>query len=121
MIRELLEDEVEFSIECLPEDASIEGNCSAIDRLTDQCVERWIRRELEQGNLWAWCCVRVVARWRGFEGEDFLGCCSYRNEKEFRHPEGYFPQMRDEALRRLNEVVAQTDGRLAPLRARGPA
>lgn len=121
MIRQLDENEVEFAIECHPEHEPIEGNCSAIDRLTDQRVERWIRRELAQGNKWAWCIVRVVARWRGFEGDDCLGCCSYRSEKEFRHPEGYFPQMRRGALRRLNEVVAQTDEKLVPLRAGGRA
>lgn len=117
MLRELTEEEVEFSIQCLPEEASIEGNCSAIDELTDRRVKRWIERQLEQGNDWAWCCVRVVARWEGFEGDDYLGCCSYRSEKEFRHPSGYFPQMREEALRRLNERIAETETTLAAIRS----
>ena len=115
MVRPLTADEVEFAIEVHPEDAPIAGNCSAIDAETDSATEAWITDQLEQGNAWAWCCVRVVARWEGFEGDDWLGCCSYESEATFCEPGGYFGDMLARALEALNETVATTEWTLAKL------
>src|SRR5438876_910237 len=103
MVRALTEREVEFLLECQPEEASIEGNCSAIDDETDAETEQWIRAGLDRGNEWAWCYVMVRARWNGFEGWDSLGCCSYLSERDFRDG-GYYEDMRRAALAHLNEV-----------------
>ena len=74
----LTEEEVSFRIECSPEEIGIEGNYMASgDDAADKAVEDDILRQLEEGNEWAWCCVRVVAEWEGMEGHDFLGCCSF--------------------------------------------
>jgi len=115
MVRKLTADEVEFSLECHPEDIPIEGNASAIDEETDAETEGWIRDQLEAGNEWAWCRVRVVARWDGFEGDDWLGGCSYRSEADFRQPGGYFDDMKAIALDQLNQVIAQTANTLEQL------
>ncbi len=106
MIRELTADEVSFHIETFPEDVPIRGNCSAVDEETDKKAEQWIRNQLRRGNEWAWCRVRVVAHWKGVEGDDHLGCCSYRSEKDFCAPDGYLPQMKVEALANLNAALA---------------
>jgi hypothetical protein len=105
---------VDFVLICQPEDISIEGNASAIDPDTDAEVEGWIRDQLEQGNEWAWCCVVVKALWESFEGWDCLGCCSYESEQAFRE-DGYFEDMKAEALSHLNHVVAETAQTLLPL------
>jgi hypothetical protein len=104
----LTEDEVEFELRCEPEDIPFVGNCSAIDDETDRQAEEWILEQLESGNQWAWCCVVVTARWEGFEGRASLGGCSYRSEKDFRCPGGYFDDLRVEALDDLNARIAQT-------------
>jgi hypothetical protein len=52
----------------------------------------------------------VIARWTGpdgreFLGDDYLGCCSYESEEDFRAPGGYFDDMKRAALDELNEKV----------------
>jgi hypothetical protein len=106
MVRKLTEAEVEFRLECLPEDASIKGNCSAISPEEDSKAEKWIEDQLESGNEWAWCTIRVSAHWNEFEGDDYLGCCSYRSEADFKQPGGYYDDMKAEALAELNRKVS---------------
>ena len=107
MIRKLTEDDVEFHIQISPEYIPIHGNVSAIDDETDARVEADIRRELANGNEWAWCVVRVTARWADYEGHAYLGGCSYADEETFRHPDGYYPQLQAEALEELNSIVVK--------------
>lgn len=104
-------DDVEFSIECLPEDAPIKGNCSAIDPETDARTEAWIKRELESGNQWAWCTVRVVGTYEGLEADDYLGGCSYADEADFKNG-GYYDDMRQTVLDALNENLERLEARL---------
>lgn len=114
-VRELREDEVRFVVECSPEDMPYKGNCSCIDEETDRETETWIRNELRRGNEWAWCCVRVVAQWKGHEGDAYLGGCSYRSEEEFTQPGGYYDDMRGEALANLNAKLAALGRDLAEI------
>lgn len=116
-VRELTADEVVFVLECHPEDTPLRGNCSAVSDVYDEKVERWIRRQLADGNQWAWCSVVVRARWCEFDGADSLGCCSYRSEADFKQSGGYFDDMKVEALAALNEAVQDSAGRLWPLLA----
>jgi hypothetical protein len=115
-VRPLTEADVTFSIECEPEDVPIEGNCSAIDEKTDRRVANWIRKQLDRGNEWAWCHVIVRARWNGIEGSDALGCCSFRSQEEFTQPDGYYPQMKKEALADLNRNVEALETKLSTIR-----
>lgn len=101
----LTEKDVEFSVECYPEDITIEGNASAIDDETDEKVIQWIKSELESGNEWAWCRVEVRAVWEGIEGVDHLGGCSYRSRENFMEPNGYYDDMKAVALGELNREV----------------
>lgn len=105
-LRELTVADVKFTLECLPEDASIEGNASARDPETDRETERWIRKQLASGNEWAWCTAKVVCSWEGFHAAEYLGCCSYESEQDFRDG-GYFSDLCKETLARLNEQIAQ--------------
>lgn len=82
--RKNLEKGFTFEVVCHPEDIPYRGNCSAIDPETDAATEAWIKKELESGNLWAWCCVEIRATKGGITGVDYLGACSYRSEKTFR-------------------------------------
>ena len=116
-MRQLPPGEVVFTLECEPEWASIEGNCSAIDDETDKEVEDWIRDQLSRGNEWAWCSVVVRARWNGFEGSDCLGRCSYVCEADFRAG-GYFDDMKAAALAELNRHIQATAQRLEELEER---
>jgi hypothetical protein len=59
--------------------------------------------------------VRLTARWAGYEGYDYLGGCSYGSEEQFKHPDGYYPDMKARALENLNEIVAAHARNLEPL------
>jgi hypothetical protein len=113
-MRALRKSQVTFEITCEPEHIPYEGNCSAIDETTDRETEDWIARQLESGNEWAWCCVKVVARWKSFEGVDYLGGCSYLSEANFIECNDYFSSMKDEALADLNRTIAALRADLCP-------
>lgn len=114
VLRDLREDEVEFEIELLEEDVPVRGNFASDEPEEDRKMEDEILRRLEAGDQWAWCCVKVVARWNGFEAFDILGCCSYESEKDFKR-DGYWEDMKAEALRELNEEVRAAFDRIDPL------
>ena len=103
MARKLDADEVEFSIECLEEDQQVRGNAQASgDDEQDKYAEDMIIEQLENGNRWAWCTVKVTARFEDLEGHDYLGCCSYSDEEEFKRG-GYWEDMKARALNELQE------------------
>lgn len=117
MLRELTADEVEFVTVCHPEDMPIEGNAMASgDDAVDAAQEQWIRDQLDSGNEWAWCCVEVIAKWKGWKGRDTLGGCSYLSREDFCVEDGYWPDMKAESLRMLNEELAEADADLEELR-----
>lgn len=103
-------EQVEFSIECLPEDTQVQGNAMfSGDNEADREAEENIIQKLDNGNEWAWCTVRVVARHKGIEGDDYLGCCSYDSEKDFIENSGYYQDMKsiayEELISRLKEMA----------------
>jgi hypothetical protein len=102
----LTEADVEFTIECEPEHIPVKGNCSAIDDETDAAQEKWVYDQLDSGNEWAWCCVKVTAQWKNYKGVDYLGCCSYLSEQDFIQG-GYFEDMKAQALADLNASIAR--------------
>lgn len=91
--------DVEIEIACLPETLEVRGNAlaSGVDD-EDRACEDKIIADLENGNEWAWCCVRVTAKLGPFVGTDYLGGCSYDSESQFREPGGYFNDMRQGAI-----------------------
>lgn len=104
-------------LECIPEDCEVRGNALASgDDAEDRREEDRILAELERGNTWAWCTARVVAEYAGLIGEDYLGCCSYRDEADFRAPGGYFDDMMATALEELAESLEEADLALAEVR-----
>ena len=77
-----------------PETSRIQGNASAWDEETDRNVEEAILTRLENGEVWAWASVEVqVHDDEGNMESDFLGCCSYEDEADFRENSGYFNDM----------------------------
>jgi hypothetical protein len=98
-----------FEIDVEPEDATIEGNCSAVDPATDAETAAWIRSELEAGNVWAWAYVRVRATFEAIQGRDTLGCCSYRSRADFLTC-GYYEDMKRNACDSIANTLIDGDG-----------
>lgn len=63
----------------------VRGNALASgDPYEDREYEDSILARLDSGDTWAWCVVRVCASLDGTEGySEYLGACSYTDEKEF--------------------------------------
>jgi hypothetical protein len=92
---------VEYEMTVLPEDSPVRGNAMfSGDADYDREVEESIIEDLDAGNEWAWCAVKMVARYPGvdnIEGTDYLGQCSYNDEEQFKQPGGYYDDMKAEA------------------------
>jgi hypothetical protein len=90
------ETRIEFDLIVEPEEIEIEGNASAWGDGTDEPYWAEIRERVNTGDVWAWAFVTVVARYPGLdgiEGRDSLGCCSYKDEADFRQEGGYYAEM----------------------------
>lgn len=75
------------------DDAPVRGNAMASgDSALDRRVEDQILARLDDGDVWAWASVTVEVRWMGLVAREYLGCCSYRDEAEFR-ADGYYSDM----------------------------
>lgn len=98
--------DVEFKIECLPEDMPVRGNACSIDPEADRECEDKILEDLDSGNPWAWCVVRVTATYKGIRGVDYLGGCCYASEEDFKQPNGYYDDMKANAFDDLKKTIA---------------
>jgi hypothetical protein len=94
------------TVDCTPETIPIEGNASAIDDRTDREIVNNIRKQLEIGNAWAWCIVCVTVEYRDIEENEYLGGCSYNSRYDFIHNSGYYEDMVNECLTRINDTIA---------------
>ena len=101
-----------ITVECLPEDACIVGNASAIDPITDAQIAEQIAFSLGCGNPWAWCTAKVTARYLELESSEYLGCCSYLSEQDFRDNSGYFEDMVATARAGLVDQLLEIDSSL---------
>jgi hypothetical protein len=106
-IREIAETECTFEVSTEPDDQPIRGS------VDDSLVEQ-IERELES-NPWAWCTIKVEAKWNGITGVAHLGGCSYTSFEDFTKDTAYFDQMRADAVADLNETLQMLADRITPL------
>jgi hypothetical protein len=106
-VRTLTAEDVEFRLEPQDEDIPVRGNVLASgDDEEDKAAEDDVLERVKH-NIWAWCCVKVSAIWKGIEGTDYLGCCSYKDEEDFKLHSGYYEDMKEAALVDLNEEVGR--------------
>lgn len=97
--------DIEFSIECLPEYIPIKGNVMASGNDEyDRRAEEEVECQLDAGNEWAWCNVKVIGRYKGLTAFDTLGACSYENKKEFING-GYYLDMQTVVLGELQNQL----------------
>ena len=101
--RTLTKEEIQIRVTAFPEEMPVKGNaiCSG-DEDFDREVESEILERLEQDDVWAWATVCVAAEWEGLKESEYLGCCCYEGEEDFRNSSGYFDDMVEEALTNVN-------------------
>jgi hypothetical protein len=113
-MRKLTEADVTFSLCVEQDDEMIRGNVSASKRVEEEILVR-----LDEGDVWAWASVQVIATLTlpdGTEitGDAHLGCCSYKNEDDFKQS-GYYEQMKTDAFADLQVSVEREIARGAML------
>ena len=79
----------------------------------DKGIARQIRKEMDKGNVWAWCSVKVsVSAHLPADDEttadDYLGGCSYKDRNDFIVNSGYFVQMVRECYESLKQREPST-------------
>ncbi len=101
--RTLTPKEVTIVVTPFPEELPAKGNaiCSG-DEVFDRKVETEIVTRVENGDIWAWATVCVTAEWEALKENEYLGCCCYESEEDFRNNSGYFEEMVDQAIISLN-------------------
>ena len=96
--------EIEYELRVEFDDMPVRGNALASgDPKLDKEVEDEILDRLDKGDVWAWACVRVIAKFKDMDrpvGVAHLGGCSYKDEEDFKQG-GYFEDMKGEALQDL--------------------
>ena len=100
-----LRGQADIIVECFPEQLPIKGHASAIDEETDTQIEQEILRQLNNGNEWAWCSIRITLQWKNYKGYDYLGACSYKSMRDFKESGDYFPDMVDIAFNDLVDNI----------------
>lgn len=98
---------VQFEVSIEPEFTPIEKALGFENTGTDH--SEYIKKVLDNDgqNPWLWCLVKVTAKYKQFEGVDYLGCCAYESEQDFRNG-GYFEDMCDQAFDDLKNQISQT-------------
>jgi len=88
-------EDIEFSIECL-EEYEHPNNSFALDDETQEEVVNSILKDLNNGNEWAWCSIRVNGSYKNIlKASDYLGCCSYESEEDFIKNSEYYEDMKE--------------------------
>ncbi len=104
-IKEYVQNNIDLKIECLEEETCVRGNvCASGDDDFDREEENKIIEELESGNPWAWCIVKVSGSCNGIYAEDYLGGCSYEDQESFER-NLYFDVMRDSVINQITEEL----------------
>jgi hypothetical protein len=96
---------IEYRISVEPEQDDPEGHFATGDDAADAEIVEQIRKDAEWSE-WAWCVVKVSARFNGFEGVAYLGACSYKDEADFK-TSGYYEDMQAEAREDLEREIEE--------------
>jgi len=98
--------QIEFKIHIHDEDIPVKGNAvvSGDDKF-DKQVEDHITKRLDAGDSWAWCTVEVKGTYKCLTASEYLGACSYENEKSFKK-DGYYDDMCKTVY---NEIIKQIE------------
>jgi hypothetical protein len=95
LLRRITREDVTITITPEPEETPVKDNAVASgDDDFDHGVENEILARLDRGDVWAWATVKVSAYEpeSGLRADEYLGCCSYENENDFKEG-GYYEDM----------------------------
>lgn len=108
-MRQFKSDDAKWKIEVWFDDAPVRGNviASGNDDI-DKQAEEHVLEEINRGNVWAWATVTITVTWAGFSSFDCLGCVSEKSEESFKHTDGYFRNMCQQALSNVFDDIKKS-------------
>ena len=74
---------IRIDLHIAPEDIPVRGNASAWGEPEDSEHATAIENRLADGDLWAWCTVRVTCADGGVKGTAWLGAATYEDTADF--------------------------------------
>lgn len=100
----------EITIEAFPAEEHPSGHfASGDDELDKETVAKIVADS--EWNVWAWCIVKVTARYADLEASDYLGGCSYASEEDFLKGD-YFEDMKDTVITELTHKVIEIEAQI---------
>ena len=96
--------QVKFVLSAEQDDLEIRGSFDSGDEDLDEQTALDIEKKLEYTE-WAWACVKMECHWKGLTGTDYLGGCSYEDEKDFIEHSGYYEDMKQTAYADLIQQI----------------
>ena len=103
--RTVTREEVTISVAAEEEHSSIRRAAKETGREEDFIIAV---HENQKKSVYGWCTVRVRASYKGFQGNDYLGQCSYSSKEDFINNSGYYEQMVAQAIDDLNKNIAES-------------
>lgn len=111
MLRRIEERDCTITLEAETEHDNPKDHFDSGDKDDDAKMVKEIWKDYESGNNWAWCCAKVTVTCGALKSEQYLGCCSFKNEEDFKES-GYYEQMISEALDELNAQLDEIKAKL---------
>lgn len=104
-------EQIEFQLIAEYESIPVRGNAlTSGDDDYDRKEENRIIAAIGRGNVWAWASVELKGTYKGLTASNYLGCCSYKNEKDFMKDGYYYQDMKqnvfDEIIEQLKALSA---------------
>lgn len=94
-----------FTVHAEKEDISPKASMAGCSKEEIDNFVAAVKGQQKKSRTWGWCCVRVTAKYGSYEGNAYLGCCSYTSKEDFIENSGYYKQLCDDALSLLNSDV----------------
>ena len=112
-MKKITRDMVTLTLTADAEDDNPEGHFASGDDEQDRKDCEAIRKDLDSGNDWAWCCAHLRGEFNGLRADAYLGGCNYDSREQFMEPGGYYDDMVAEVLADLNAQAATLSKALA--------
>lgn len=82
---------------------------SPSDMFDDERDIKYIQKQWERGNDYVWFCAKVTVSYKGYSADDYLGCCSYESERDFKENSGYYADMIYQCVQEINNAITDTN------------
>lgn len=106
-------DNIKYSYTVEPEDEL------PSDHFEDAESVKWVCKEIDKGNQYAWFCAKVTATLGSFSASTYLGCCSYKSKEDWEN-DPYYNDMKEQARTELFQEIKDSKSELDKLAESNP-